>query len=304
MAKVLSNTCSLIDFGTNLTRGFTAHGFPRRFKQLHHNWPFPVLSNRFLSSTPFLARLQLRSTSFEAQARKLPCFLAMGELGQEDKNSLSFQGVVLPATEIYVEKAVEALRAGKVIAVPTDTLYGLACDACSSAAVQKIYEIKGRSITSPLAVCVSDVLDVDRFAITSHLPDGLLQCLLPGPVTLVLDRGQESLLEKSLNPGIDTIGIRIPECDFIRMIAQDFGSALALTSANQSGHSSTVCIEEFKQLWQECAYIFDGGQLPVGRAGSTVIDLTRPNLYKILRPGSALKETTQILDRFGWKETS
>ncbi|XP_057844901.1 uncharacterized protein LOC131054403 isoform X2 [Cryptomeria japonica] len=247
MAKVLSNTCSLIDFGTNLTRGFTAHGFPRRFKQLHHNWPFPVLSNRFLSSTPFLARLQLRSTSFEAQARKLPCFLAMGELGQEDKNSLSFQGVVLPATEIYVEKAVEALRAGKVIAVPTDTLYGLACDACA---------------------------------------------------------GQESLLEKSLNPGIDTIGIRIPECDFIRMIAQDFGSALALTSANQSGHSSTVCIEEFKQLWQECAYIFDGGQLPVGRAGSTVIDLTRPNLYKILRPGSALKETTQILDRFGWKETS
>ncbi|KAH9300675.1 hypothetical protein KI387_012258, partial [Taxus chinensis] len=286
MANVINNASPLIILGTNLRRrGFPILGFSPCFKKIHHTRSFPLLSNQFCSNIPRLARLELVGTS---DLRKLPCFSAMGELGQEDHENLSHQwetGAVLPASEIHVKNAVEALRDGKVIAVPTDTLYGLACDACSSGAVQSIYEIKGRSMTSPLAVCVSDVLDVERFAVTSHLPDGLLHSLLPGPVTLVLDRGKESLLEKSLNPGIDTIGIRIPESDFIRMVARDFGSALALTSANQSGHSSSVCIEEFKQLWQECAYVFDGAQLPVGRAGSTIVDLTRPNFYKILRPG-------------------
>ncbi|KAH9313933.1 hypothetical protein KI387_022560, partial [Taxus chinensis] len=281
MANVLNNVSPLNLFETNLKR----RGSRTQFKQLHRRTLYPWLSNQFHSNTPLLARLESVCPS---HFRKLPCISEMGEIGQEAHESLSTQrrtGVLLPATETHVKKAVEALRAGKVIAVPTDTLYGLACDACSSTAVQRIYEIKGRSMTSPLAVCISDVLDIDRFAMTSHLPDGLLHSLLPGPVTLVLDRGQESLLEKSLNPGIDTVGIRIPKCDFIRMVARGFESALALTSANQSGHSSTVCIDEFTQLWQECAYIFDGGQLPVGRAGSTIIDLTSPNFYKILRPG-------------------
>eukprot|EP01018_Ginkgo_biloba_P018934 Gb_03916 [translate_table: standard] len=159
-------------------------------------------------------------------------------------------------------------------------------------------------MTSPLAVCVADVPDVERFAVTSHLPDGLLDSLLPGPVTLVLERGEDSLLEKSLNPGLDSIGVRIPECNFIRMVARDFGSALALTSANQSGQPSTVCIQEFEQLWKHCAYIYDGGQLPAGRAGSTIVDLMRPRVYRILRVGSALEETRATLERFGFEEAS
>lgn len=242
-------------------------------------------------------------TGFDPQDRRLTGLSVMGELGHDHSNlGMMEMGSVLPATEFHVEKAEKALKSGHVIAVPTDTLYGLACDACSPAAVRRIYEIKGRSMTSPLAVCVADVLDVDRFAVTSHLPDGLLSSLLPGPVTLVLDRGKESMLEKSLNPGVDTIGIRIPECEFIRMVARNFGSALALTSANQSGQPSTVSIQEFEQLWQHCAYIYDGGQLPVGRAGSTIVDLTTPKVYKILRRGSASKETREILDIFGFKE--
>ncbi|KAK4440745.1 YrdC domain-containing protein, mitochondrial [Sesamum alatum] len=211
-------------------------------------------------------------------------------------------GLVRPATEDYVEEAVKAVRAGKVIAVPTDTLYGFACDACSMEAVHRIYEIKGRKFTSPLAICVGDVQDIQRFAVTDHLPHGLLDSLLPGPVTVVLRRGESSILEKSLNPGLDSIGVRVPDCNFIRGIARGSGSALALTSANLSGQPSSVDVKDFENLWQHCAYIYNGGVLPSGRAGSTVVDLTAVGKYKILRPGSAKEETVAILERHALME--
>lgn len=97
--------------------------------------------------------------------------------------------------------------------------------------------------------------------------------------------GESSVLERSLNPGFDSIGVRVPDCNFIRVIARGSGTALALTSANLSGQSSSVCIKDFEDLWGHCAYVYDGGLLPSGRAGSTVVDLTAPNKYKILRPG-------------------
>ncbi|XP_026377467.1 yrdC domain-containing protein, mitochondrial-like isoform X2 [Papaver somniferum] len=156
-------------------------------------------------------------------------------LGLEDKITRA----VLLATEGYVNEAIQAIKGGKVIAVPTDTLYGFACDACSAEAVHQIYEIKGRKQTSPLAICVGDVKDIERFAVTDHLPSDLLDSLLPGPVTVVLMRGESSILEKSLNPGLDSIGIRVPHSEFIRMIARGSGSALALTSANLSGQPSS-----------------------------------------------------------------
>ncbi|KAM7502080.1 hypothetical protein LguiB_000984 [Lonicera macranthoides] len=206
-------------------------------------------------------------------------------------------GLIRPAAEDFAKEAVEALKAEKVIAVPTDTIYGFACDACSMEAVNRIYEIKGRKHTSPLAICVGDVQDIERFAVTNHLPHGLLDCLLPGPVTVVLRRGDSSILEKSLNPGLDSIGVRVPDCNFIRVIARGSRSALALTSANLSGKPSSVDIKDFENLWQHCAYIYDGGVLPSGRAGSTVVDLTTVGKYKILRPGSAKEETVEILER-------
>ncbi|CAN1842388.1 Threonylcarbamoyl-AMP synthase [Linum perenne] len=196
-------------------------------------------------------------------------------------------GAIRFAVEDSVEEAVDALRDGKVIALPTDTLYGFACDACSSEAVSRIYEIKGRKHTILLAICVGDVSDIERFAVTEHLPSGLLDSLLPGPVTLILSRGASSVLDKSLNPGLDSIGVRVPDYDFIRAIARGLGRAIALTSANLSGQPSSVCIKDFQNLWQQCAYVYDDGVLPSGRAGSTIVDLSRVGKYRIVRPGSA-----------------
>ncbi|KAH9608332.1 hypothetical protein KSS87_010707 [Heliosperma pusillum] len=194
--------------------------------------------------------------------------------------------VVLPATTDFTQEAIQSIKSGKVIAVPTDTIYGFACDACSREAVNRIYEIKGRKLTSPLAICVGDVSDIKHFAATDHLPETLLDSLLPGPVTVVLRRGESSILEKSLNPGADSVGVRVPDNDFIRIIARGSGSALALTSANMSGHPSSVTIKDFENLWEHCSYVYDGGNLPMGRAGSTIVDLTKPGKYKIIRPGS------------------
>ncbi|PKA59745.1 hypothetical protein AXF42_Ash011869 [Apostasia shenzhenica] len=213
-------------------------------------------------------------------------------------------GVVLPATDDYIEEAIAAVKAGKVIAVPTDTIYGFACDACSVQAVNQIYEIKRRNLTSPLAICVADVSDIPRFAMVDYLPCGLLESLLPGPVTVVLRRGETSHLEKSLNPGLDSIGVRVPNYDFVRCIARGSESALALTSANLSGEPSSAGTKDFEHLWRSCSYVFDGGLLPAGCAGSTVVDLTTLGKYKILRPGSALEETTAALLRFSIEEAS
>ncbi|XVE59109.1 hypothetical protein DITRI_Ditri05aG0018900 [Diplodiscus trichospermus] len=211
-------------------------------------------------------------------------------------------GLVHPATELYADEAIEALKAGKVIAVPTDTLYGFACDACSSEAVNRIYEIKGRKHTSPLAICVGDVPDIKCFAVTDYLPHGLLDSLLPGPVTVILGRGESSILEKSLNPGLDSIGVRVPDSNFVRIIARGAENALALTSANLSGQPSSVSIKDFENLWEHCAYVYDGGVLPAGRAGSTVVDLTKPGKYRILRPGSAKEETVAVLEKYSFLE--
>lgn len=209
---------------------------------------------------------------------------------------------IFPAMKDHVLKATDAINRGEVIAVPTDTIYGFACDACSAGAVNRIYEIKGRIQTRPLAICVGDVSDISRFALVDHLPHGLLDSLLPGPVTIVLKRGENSILERSLNPGLDSIGVRVPDLDFIRSIARGTGSALALTSANLSGQPSSVCVKDFEGLWPHCSYVFDGGVLPSGRAGSTIVDLITPGVYKILRDGSSRKETAAVLDKFGFVE--
>ena len=104
------------------------------------------------------------------------------------------------------DRAVSALQRGQVIAIPTDTLYGLATDANSSSGIQQIYSIKQRQMVAPLAICIADVADLHRYCHAEHLPEQLLQQLLPGPITLILRRRQDAPLCPELNPGLHTIG--------------------------------------------------------------------------------------------------
>jgi 2',5'-phosphodiesterase len=201
-------------------------------------------------------------------------------------------GNVLPAAMYNVGAAVEALQRAEVLAVPTDTLYGLAACAKSSRAVAHIYATKRRGDHKPLAICVADIADVARFADTEvgavlafflslhgvhglgfaqqfgwlhssdrclaalsccpppaplqHLPPGLVEELLPGPVTLLLTRRADAPLAAELNPGVGAIGVRIPDSPFIRAICRQHRGALALTSANISGGMSSIAVDEFQ----------------------------------------------------------
>lgn len=193
--------------------------------------------------------------------------------------------------------AAAELRSGAVVAVPTDTLYGLACSASCSAALDAVYRLKGRSEAKPLAVCLGRVVDVYRYCHV-RVPEGLLKDLLPGPVTLVMERSEE--LNKDLNPFTPLVGIRIPDHAFMQDLAQTFGGPLALTSANLSSQPSSLNVKEFQDLWPQLSLVIDGGPIGDGksprcRLGSTVVDLSVPGKFDIIRAGCALENTTAVL---------
>ncbi|KAL4657549.1 YrdC domain-containing protein, mitochondrial [Arapaima gigas] len=203
-----------------------------------------------------------------------------------------------PDGKEVLETTVKALKDGEVVAVPTDTIYGLACLAQNSEAIKKVYDIKGRNGNKPLAICVGEIKDIYRYCKVT-VPQSLLEDLLPGPVTLVLERSES--LNADLNPFTQLVGIRIPDHSFIRQLSQMCGEPLALTSANISSHTSTIAVHEFQDLWPRLALVVDGG--PIGdqnsksRLGSTVIDLSVPGKYCVIRPGCALSSATATLER-------
>ncbi|XP_040193137.1 yrdC domain-containing protein, mitochondrial [Rana temporaria] len=199
------------------------------------------------------------------------------------------------------------LQQGGVIGVPTDTIYGIACLAQSSQSMSNIYNLKGRNGTKPLAICVGDVEDIYRYCHV-NVPEQLFRDLLPGPVTLVMERSDG--LNKELNPYTSLVGVRIPDHAFIRQLAQICSEPLALTSANISTQESTLTVEEFKDLWPMLSLVVDGGpigdlQSPECRLGSTVVDLSIPGKFTVIRPGCALSPTLEILkNRHGLIATS
>ncbi|XP_012260482.2 threonylcarbamoyl-AMP synthase [Athalia rosae] len=200
----------------------------------------------------------------------------------------------------HVAMAVRLLQDNRVIALPTDTIYGFAGLAQSNESIKRLYNIKQRDVRKPLAICVGEIADVKTWGIVESLPEGLLDLLLPGPVTLVLKRTPK--LNPLFNPNVQNIGIRIPNAQFIRDIAKKLKEPLALTSANESNKPSTLDPTEFSSLWPQLGAVFYSEQKvtdhELARAGSTVVDLSHPGKYSIIRTGSAELETIQILKKF------
>uniref|UniRef100_A0A1Q3F4A0 Threonylcarbamoyl-AMP synthase n=1 Tax=Culex tarsalis TaxID=7177 RepID=A0A1Q3F4A0_CULTA len=213
--------------------------------------------------------------------------------------------VVDIASPNAIPQAANLLESGEVIALPTDTVYGLACSANDPEAIKKLYDIKGRICTKPVAICVPEIRDVLHWGNAAHLPMDLLEELLPGAVTIVVYKSHH-LDNPYLNPGVDKIGIRVPKFDFIRNVTKQFKAPMALTSANLSSQQSTLNVKEFQILWPRLGAVFDGGQLGLSeeqRAASTVIDLSEPGEFEIIRKGVAIKRTIELLKRYRFKET-
>lgn len=209
--------------------------------------------------------------------------------------------------ERYGQQAIsfgaQVIRSGGIIALPTDTVYGLATIAQSPTAIVKLYTVKGRAFRKPIAICLHHVNDVCNWGKVSHLPFGILNALLPGPVTVVLQRTTN--LNKSLNPSESNIAIRVPNNGFVCEIVNHLKEPIALTSANESGAPSSLEPIEFVNLWPKLDAIFDGNRIGCSadaRLGSTIVDLTVKNCYRVIRPGSALFNTIYVLHKFGFKE--
>ncbi|KAM9512476.1 threonylcarbamoyl-AMP synthase isoform 1-T1 [Salvelinus alpinus] len=201
-----------------------------------------------------------------------------------------------------LNSTVNALKDGQVVAVPTDTIYGLACLAQNSNAIKKVYDIKGRNGQKPLAICVGEIKDIYKYCKVSVKKE-LIGDLLPGPVTLVLERAE--VLNTDLNPFTPLVGVRIPDQAFMRRLCQMCREPLALTSANISSHSSTVAVHEFQDLWPQLAAVVVDCR-PIedkSRLGSTVVDLSVFGKYRIIRPGCAFSSTVHVLEhKYGLSE--
>lgn len=218
--------------------------------------------------------------------------------------SITMNGVhasVVDSTQkIAIRQAANLLESGQVIALPTDTVYGLACNANDQKAIQKLYAIKGRNENKPVAICVAECADVRVWGEAEQIPANLLERLLPGPVTVVV-RKSCHLDNPFLNPGTNKIGIRVPDFNFIRDIARCVNFPVALTSANKSSEPSTLNVREFEHLWSDLGAVFDGGQLgsQEQRAASTVIDLSEKGYYTLVRKGIAVQRTIGIVEQYG-----
>ena len=188
-----------------------------------------------------------------------------------------------------VKRAAELLRAGEVVALPTETVYGLAANALDIKAVMKIYEAKGRPAHNPIIVHVASVEMAKQCVSTWPLAaDQLAEAFWPGPLTLVLPKAQE--IPVVATAGGATVGVRWPSHPFIQAVIRQCGFPLAAPSANLSNQISPTNAEHVcKQLGDRIPLIVDGGQSQVG-IESTVIDLTSEPPV-VLRPGMIHEES-------------
>jgi len=188
-----------------------------------------------------------------------------------------------------VRRAVELLRAGEVVALPTETVYGLAANALDEEAVAKIFSIKGRPSHNPIIVHVADNEMAKRCV--DHWPSlaqKLSDAFWPGPLTLVLPRAKE--IPNLVTAGGATVGVRWPSHPFIQAVIRECGFPLAAPSANLSNQISPTNAEHVRQqLGGKISLIVDGAQSQVG-IESTVLDLS-VNPPQILRPGMIHAET-------------
>lgn len=195
-----------------------------------------------------------------------------------------------------VEKAASLLRRGGVVAVPTDTVYGLAADVLRDVAVRKVFRIKERSHTKALPVFVRDIEMAKAYAYIDMKVEQLLGELWPGQTTVVLEK--RSAMPDFVTGGMKSVGLRVPDHPFLTALLAAYPNPLTATSANLSGSepaSSGVDVQNtFRRHIPAPDLLVDGGTLPASPS-STVLDLTDPRNPKILRMGAITKEK---LDEF------
>jgi L-threonylcarbamoyladenylate synthase len=198
----------------------------------------------------------------------------------------------LTPSDQEIEKAAEILRAGGLVAFPTETVYGLGADASNAAAVKKIFAAKGRPADHPVIVHIADMSELKHWA--AEVPRAawlLAEKFWPGPLTMVLKRSPH--VNDLISGGQNSIGLRVPGHPVAQQLLKAFGGGIAAPSANKFGRLSPTTAEHVREeLGSAVEMVLDGGPCDVG-IESTIVDLTREP-PAILRPGRVTAQ--QIAD--------
>ena len=186
-----------------------------------------------------------------------------------------------------IAQAADAIRAGQLVAVPTETVYGLAGNGLDPAAVAQIYEIKGRPAVKPLSLMVHDASAMARYC--ADVPPAaytLAEAFWPGPLTLVLE-AKKDVVPSIVRAGKDTVGLRCPAHPLTLSLLERARLPLAGPSANPSGAPSPTTAQQVLAYFDgQIEGVIDGGECTLSRE-STILDLTQKP-FKILREGAAL----------------
>ena len=183
-----------------------------------------------------------------------------------------------------IARAVRLLRAGELVAFPTETVYGLGADAANPKAVAKIFAAKGRPADHPLIVHLSGAASLDAWA--REVPDAarrLAAAFWPGPLTLILKRSAK--VPDAVTGGQDTVGLRVPDHPLALALLTAFKGGIAAPSANRFGRISPTTAAHVKsELGDAVSLVLDGGPCQIG-IESTIVDLSRGGTH-VLRPGA------------------
>ena len=188
-----------------------------------------------------------------------------------------------------VDKAAEALRAGKLVILPTETVYGLGADASNPEAVASIFEAKGRPRFNPLIAHVADAVAAEQVAVFDERARALAAAFWPGPLTIVAPVKNRSAVSDLARAGLDSVAIRVPGHAKARQVIAAFGGAVVAPSANRSGRPSpTTYADAVEETGASAAIAVDGGPCAVG-VESTVVSVLGGKVA-LLRPGSVTRK--------------
>lgn len=188
-----------------------------------------------------------------------------------------------------IDEALKLLRDEQIIALPTETVYGLAGRADSQRAIEKIYQIKNRPAINPLISHYASIDEIAKDVELNDLARKLLEEFSPGPLTLVLARKKDSRISELACAGLKTAAVRIPNHELTLEILQELKLPLVAPSANPSGRLSPVSAENVAKMFEaKLDYIFDGGHCTVGLE-STVVEVLDEQV-SILRYGAITVE--------------
>ncbi len=196
-------------------------------------------------------------------------------------------------TEAAIKQCAQIIMQGGLVAMPTETVYGLGAAATDKNAAQKIYAAKGRPSDNPLIIHIAKPEDAEKYAFTSPLYYKLAKAFMPGPLTVIMPK--RDIIPFEVTGGLTTVAVRCPSHKVAQALIEASGVAIAAPSANLSGSPSPTCAQHVKKdMDGRIDAIIDGGSSEIGLE-STIVKLDNDNTLTLLRPGAVTADALRCV---------